>query len=191
MPNRIAFFGCAKFAWMKPLALACWRRSWPDCPFPVDWVSDDDGAGWSWTFKGYAEQHKTDRVLVLLDDYMVDRVNVRLLNNAFLCSADCVRVTPCPGPTITREDLPRELGLIDPAQPYAVSLQPAVWCPMALAEMIEDDWTPWQVEIEGSKRAAERHVLWAGTVGRCIEYFDLARRGVINAANLERATRSV
>lgn len=189
MPNRVAFFSCAKFAWMKPLALACLRRAWPECTYPIDWVSDDDGAGWARTFKRYAEQHKADRVLVMLDDYMADRIDVHMLGRAFrvMNLYDCVRVCPCPGPTLRGPSV--DIGEIDPSQPYAVSLQPAVWRPMALAKLIDDDWNPWQVEIEGSKRAAERCVQWAGTIGRCVDYFDLARRGVIQSDNLARAAR--
>lgn len=186
---RIVTFSCKKYAWMRPLHEACLRNAWPDCPYPREWVSDDDGRGWSLTYHQWAARVGTEPTLILLDDYMVDFVDREAIAKAFdLCrpGVGCVRVRACPGPTLPYT-VPG-FGEIDKTLPYAVSLQAAVWCPAVLASLIVPGYSPWDVEIKGSVHASLTAWQFLGTIGDAITYDELTVKGVTRPESLAKAT---
>ena len=186
---RIVTFSCARYAWMRPLHEACFSRAWPRCPYPREWVQDDTRAGWAMTYHRWAARAGTEPTLVLLDDYMVDWVGTDTIAAAFhVCDkggVGCCRVRLCPGGT-----LPGPLsGIteIDKSLPYAVSLQAAVWRPDVLASLILPNWTPWEVEIDGSKRAALTAWQFLATCEDGITYNELSVKGVTQPETLAKA----
>ena len=204
---RIVTFSCSRYAWMRPYHEACFNRAWPNCPYPREWIQDDTQAGWAMTYHRWAARAGTEPTLVLLDDYMVDYVNTEAMRLAFefcdIGGVGCVRVRACPGPTLPYHiELPvattfsqideyqrvgMMFGEIDKSLPYAVSLQAAVWRPDVLASLILPRWTPWQVEIEGSKHAALTSWKFLATREDGITYNELSVKGVTQPATLAKA----
>jgi len=63
-----------------------------------------------------------------------------------------------------------------PESPYLTSIQPAVWRTSYLKSVVKEDWTPWDLEVEGSKDA--QHV-GAGNMVYHVDdfYFNAVRKG--------------
>jgi hypothetical protein len=179
---KVLITTCPAYRKLVPLCLKCFWHVWPDCPWPVEVLgATGPDKGWATNFRRWVAAGNTEPILLLLDDYFLTRVNRDAMYAAAHraeTEADMVRVAACPGPTLPH--LHSRLGTFDKHLPYAVSLQAAFWKPKALADLIEPGWNPWQVEIEGSKRAAASPFLFIGTTGYVIEYMNAAGRGRLN-----------
>jgi hypothetical protein len=187
----IVVFSCPKFAWMKPLWFRAWERAWPDCPYPVEWVGNEAGEPWGACYLRWAQRHTGEPWLVMLDDYMVQDVDRELMATAgeqmrTTEYVGCMRLKPTPGPTIPYHP---DVGQIDTAlaipHGYPVSLQPSIWVTEALAWHVEPHYSPWQVEIEGSKKAPFCPWKTYGTYKTAVGFRELSVKGVIQEDTLE------
>lgn len=122
-----------------------------------------------------------DRVepfLMLMDDFMLFEADAKLLQSAHtLIHADgigCVRLVPWPGPTIEYHP---DFGEIDKSLEYAMSLQASFWKPQTFRDLLDRSWSPWQIELEGSKRAATYDRRFIGCRQCAVNYKDYMLRG--------------
>ena len=104
-----------------------------------------------------------ENILLVLDDYIFKKVNWDVIEEADkLCKGDvgCVRV----GAKNKRKEYLK--GTLYPNDaPYSMNLQIAVWQPKKLLEILKENESPWQTEVEGSKRMAKNKmkILWIET----------------------------
>ena len=147
------------------------HRYWPDCPYPIylgtnELVHDDPrvatiraGGGNDWTasFRAMLAAVSEEHVLVLLEDYLLDRrVDARQIAalHAYLVghAGACLRVAPIPGAASPDSDT---VGELPPGAPYRLSLQAAIWHRESLLALLRDGESPWQLELDGSARTAQ------------------------------------
>jgi hypothetical protein len=147
------------------------RRYWPDCPYPVylgsNFASHPDpelkhvhigeDRDWALGFRAMLEAMPTDRVLVLLEDYLLtapaDTARIkRLAGHMRERDAGCLRLVPVPGAPSPDSSSP-EVGELPRGMSYRVSLQAAVWDRATLLELVTPGESPWQLEHQGSGRS--------------------------------------
>jgi hypothetical protein len=177
MSVDVVVFTCAKYAPLIPKFLTMFERTFP-LPYQLIYVvagtnrvtvprnynrevtkfitmRDNDLAS---NMLDYLAD-KAEPFLMLMDDFMLFEANKDLLLRAWEIIHDpyhgCVRLVPWPGPTI-KWDWP-EFGEIDKSLEYAISLQASFWRPQTFRDLLDRSWSPWQIELEGSKRAASFH----------------------------------
>lgn len=207
---RILVTTCDAYGHIMPAFARAFVRAWPDNRYPVTvlWAGEDcrpwmealadlpepvkdwrlfqmPDMGWSanliWYLDRTARQESGPFVL-LLDDYILDAVNTRLVGlAAHLISHPespygMIRLHPVPGPTLPTA-LP-DIGMIDNERPYAISLQPAIWKPEVITDLFRSNEDAWTAEISGSQRAIDyARYDFAATWQSAIGYRGLMRRG--------------
>ena len=181
---------CDKYAWLIPLFLKYWRRAWPDCPFVLEIVGGTlptEGAdnvllgedrGWATNMLSYLGEGD-EPILLMLDDYMTDSIDAGLVLIAAKLieqpDIGMVRLYPCPGPTLPYSN---EFGEIDKHEPYGVSLQPAIWKPKVLCDVLLSGESAWDTEIQGSVRVRGYDAYkFIGTIKTAIGYRGYMRHG--------------
>jgi hypothetical protein len=146
------------------------RRYWPDCPYPVYLGSNSQeypepsvrsilvgpDVDWSTGFGAMLERVEEPYVLVLLEDYLlsapVDTARIeRLVGYMQRRGAACMRLMPVPGPPASLPDFP-DAGELSRGTAYRLSLQAAVWRREDLLSLVRPGESPWQLELEGTKR---------------------------------------
>jgi len=155
LPHKLTIVGVTPGSIKRPIALR-------DMPITAVYLGKDYGCAANILryLKGQYEPF-----LMMMDDHVLFEVNNDLLREAEeIVSRDevgCVRLVPWPGPTLPyiREDSgfnyeTDNFGEIDKSLEYAISLQASFWKPATLEDLLDASWNPWQIELEGSKRAA-------------------------------------
>ena len=175
-------------------------KHWPGQDFAV--VSDKSRAGvdfaypaaatWSQVLIAYASDmvHFQEATVLLLDDYLLaDNVHVEAVTRYWKWIVEhhevgFIRLNPCPGPDLEYKNLP-ELGMFAPNQEYLTSLQPCIWRLSALLGLLEPEESPWEFEIQGTKRARQAALDWVfldwvflGTRENTVSVNNLVRNGV-------------
>ncbi len=147
-------------------------RYWPDCPFPIylgaNRAKHDDSRvttlpvgdhEWSKRLRLCLEQIDTEYVLLLLEDYFLDKriSTAGILHNLETLHAlggTVLRLYPLPGPDAI---VPGHggIGVIHPLAPYRMSAQPAIWNRIHLLRLLVDDESIWDFEWDGTIRSRE------------------------------------
>jgi hypothetical protein len=146
-------------------------RYWPDCPCPVFLGSNEEtypdrrvtplaiGADidWSANLKRMLDRIPLEGILLLQEDFLIDRAvdteRIRgLIGFAAAKGAACLRLMPIPGPDQPCPNHP-DLGEIRRGAEYRVSLQAAWWRKESLAAVLAAGESPWQFEVQGSRRS--------------------------------------
>ena len=122
---------------------------------------------------------KQDPFLMLMDDFMLFEVNDTLITFAQYMIREwkdvgCVRLVPWPGPTLPLGD---DFGEIDKTLDYAISLQASFWKPQTFLDLLDASWNPWEIELNGSKRAATYDKRFIGCKTCAVNYKDYMCRG--------------
>ena len=163
---------CDKYSDLWPPFFALFWRHWPDCPFPVYLESNlkefdhprvttlrlGEDTRWGAMTRRALQLITSTDILLFLDDYLlvgpVDTTTVlahvqmyRDLNGNYL------RLRPNPPPNLPVPGLP-SIGEIGPGEKYRVSLEAALWKKSALQALVCDDYSAWDMEREGTRRAA-------------------------------------
>lgn len=156
-------------AW--PPFLTLFFKYWPDCPFPVYFISNtkicsdhrvqtilggDYGRDWATPLKKALEQVPQKYIIYLQEDYLlnarVDTARVlELLASVKKHQAGCLRLYPSPLPD--KDFINSDLGEISKTAPYSVSLQAAIWDRKIFNSLLIDGESPWETEMKGSLRA--------------------------------------
>lgn len=169
---KIITFACDCYADIAPAWQYLINTNWPDHP-EVIYVTNSvplEVDGTVHYFKGddlelgrrirklHSLHDDGELTLVMMIDYLVQLVNVELIDEARrLCERDDVahvRLRPMPHPSHPAPDgiSNDRFGLIDKSKPYALSLQPGIWRLADLAKCVRDNENPWHCETHGSGR---------------------------------------
>jgi len=194
---RVVVPTCDAHAYVVPIFLKYWYRAWPDFPGPITVISNTfvppvrnevgcvlvgPDEGWSATMLSCVEElEDNEPFMLMLEDYIVTEINHELLSVAMgtmeVSTVGMVRLVPIPGPTIEIESVDT-IGIIDKAEPYAISLQAAIWRPQVLRDLLRADENAWQFETQGSRRAATYHSYeFVGTYDHAMRYQNYLARG--------------
>lgn len=146
-------------------------KYWPDCHYPiflgavrktyddarVRMLHSEDHKNWSSRALVHLQQLDTKYVLMVLEDYMLDRPVssgeiekiVALMN---LYDLHAVRLFPEPPPAIAMPGVPT-LGFQELGQLNRTSTHATIWRRQSLIEMIRPGESLWEFEINGSIRS--------------------------------------
>ena len=117
--------------------------------------------------------------MLMMDDFMLfEADNAKLLAAWDIIQRDdvgCVRLVPWPGPTLSYGV--DGFGEIDKRLEYALSLQASFWKPQTFRDLLDRSWSPWQIELEGSQRAASYPKQFIGCKTCAVNYKDYMLRG--------------
>ncbi len=174
LPHRIVIVGVSHYSLKAPIDLR-------DAPVSAFYVEKDNG--WAYNLLVYLEKRKLmygeSPFLMLMDDHIIFEVDNDLIRTAqdIIERPDvgCVRLVPWPGPTLPYNA--PGFGEIDKRQEYAISLQASFWKPQTLIDLLDPGWSPWQIELLGSKRAAGYDKRFIGCQSCAINYKDYFCRG--------------
>lgn len=170
------------------------HRFWPDCPFPVylgsnHAVFEDSSvttlragdATWSEVLRSALERIDAEYVLLLLEDFFLDRpvANEVVLHNLRALHSlrgVVLRVFPHPGPDSAVPGYP-EIGLLHPVAPYRASAQAALWKRTGLLALLRDDESVWDFEWKGTLRTRNMGGGFYSTFQPAISYRQVVERG--------------
>ena len=177
----------------KPF-FALLHQYWPECPFPVylgtNWTAYDgrgvtsllagDGE-WSERLRLCLEQIASDYVLLLLEDYFLDkpistREILRHLDSLDELQGAMLRLYPRPGPD-TRVPGNAQIGRIDVHAPYRMSTQPAIWHRAQLLRLIVDEESIWEFEWKGTVRSKQLRDGFYATWTKAFPFRHVLERG--------------
>lgn len=129
------------------------RRIWSDC---LVWYLQ--------------EQAKDDHLVVMMADYWLDRpvdhVTFRIILEFMSVSDDVIRVQLGGGSGVNERTVLhawhrglefRDCSRARPECFLKLSLTPALWNRRLLLEVLEPDWTPWEMEQHGSRKLVKEH----------------------------------
>lgn len=151
-------------------------KYWPDCPYQVYLSSNQvcykrervtsilagPPSNWSNETAIILNQIKEDFVLIILEDYFIyKKVDTTHIDSCFKYLRDndglFFRLAIFPNDhkewwnfELTND---KQIGIIKKYQPYRINLQIGIWSKMGLLKVIKEGESPWEFEIEGSKRS--------------------------------------
>jgi hypothetical protein len=151
-------------------ALACLKRYWPDCPFPVYTVSESKpwgtipllvGHNGSWSKNLYValSRIKQNYVLMWLDDMLLcEPIDTKIVQSAYDKLNDnpligAVRLGPG-GETWGFTDDPH-FAQIERSSSYRISTSPTLWHKHFLKKVLVCTGTAWDFELHGTMIARE------------------------------------
>lgn len=166
----VLIVSCDKYSDAWGYFFHCWRRFWPDCPWPLYLGSnfkrsDEPGVvsllvgedrDWSSNCIQMLERVEATRICLLLDDYFleapVSTTRARYLADVHLTSnAATMLLSDRIRPDRFRRDV-KGVGYRDPGAPYRASLNAAYWDVAVLKSLLRHGESPWEFEIQGSRR---------------------------------------
>ncbi len=156
----------------------CWapyahglHKYWPDCPFPVFLITNEKvfpdpsitslqirpDRGWAKNLRQAMDSVDAEVLLYTHEDFWlrspVDTEEIReFVDHVVAGRADYIRLYPAPGPDRPFTPDPR-LGVLAEKAPYRTSLQTALWRKSMLQELLCDDESCWQFELDGTPRS--------------------------------------
>lgn len=145
--------------------------------------------GWSANLKTALDAVPETYVLLTIDDlYPTARIDtvglVSLIEE--IGDFDYLRLNPYPGP---RKRLSRRVGLVPPGDVYRTSTVFSVWRREVLHDLLVEDESPWQFELDGSKRS-DRFDRWFASRRWLVPYLNLVVKRKIDPLALLRLRRS-
>jgi hypothetical protein len=162
---------CDKYADLWGPFFSLLRQCWPDCPLRlvlgtntltcaepgVETLHVGPDVGWTVGLLKMLERLGTPRVLLMLEDFLLDQpvetaTVLSLIAAARELDAGCLRLLPNPPPN---ERLPHEarFGRCTRGCDYRVSTQAAIWNVDTLKRVMLPTDTPWDFELKGSRRS--------------------------------------
>ncbi len=69
---RLVVVSCPRRAPIQEIWKACQRDNWPDCPFPIDIISQEKDLGWNANLIAHIEKLSETFVLLMLDDNFIE-----------------------------------------------------------------------------------------------------------------------
>jgi hypothetical protein len=157
---------------------ACWMpfchgltKYWPEHPQELVFITNHkivdygrtlrvgEDKGWARNLLFALDQVRTPYVLYAQEDYWIDRpvAHANILDYLQIMQTggvDYVRLYPAPRPSVSYPGDIR-LGIMSSQSEYRASLQMALWRKSTLIELLNPDETPWQFEVQGTRRSAK------------------------------------
>jgi hypothetical protein len=170
LPHRVTILGVSRGSLRIPVDLH-------DKPVSAFYFVAD--GGWASNLLRYLHTMNDEPFLMFMDDHIVFEVNNELIQTAYEIvqrpDVGCVRLVPWPGPTLPYDV--EGFGEINKALEYSISLQASFWKPQTFRDLLDRRWSPWEIEIEGSKVAANYHKKFIGCKTCAVNYKDYFLRG--------------
>ncbi len=183
--NKLAILvlSCDKNRDLWPPFFAFLRKFWIDCPYKiylgtnflktdeenVETINSNKNSNWSDELAIILDQISEECVLIILEDYFIYKiVNTIEVKNAFSCmqynKAAFIMLAcfPYKYKSIWNfKSLPDDTryGEINKTSAYLVNLQVGIWNKKILSELLVDGESPWQFELEASKRFAKKNYI--------------------------------
>ncbi len=204
--NNIAVLvvSCDKYSDMWPVFFELKKRKWSDCPYRTylgsnfkksgqDGVTDisiGEDLSWADNVRNMLGYIKEDYVIMLLDDFFIDRKldtdRIRALAQYMEeMQFDCLRLEPEPGPArlINRK---LKVGRTKPGYPFYVSTQPAIWKKTSLLNLLGDGYSAWDFELKNSEENADNlGMSFAGTKNYVFHHINGVDRGKYYASTVD------
>jgi hypothetical protein len=181
--NKVALLvlSCDKYADMWEPFFNFLRLNWPDCPYKiylstnfklpiikdVHILNSNFIADWSTELKSTLNKIPEDNIILFLEDYFIRKVvkspDLSYFVNNFIAQNAAYMRLGCFGSKYNEiwpykiSPFSKKIGVIDKNAKYLVCLQVALWRKSFLEELLVEGESPWLFEIEGSKRASEKH----------------------------------
>ena len=183
MADRLSIYVSSfdDYADIWPVFFARFFKYWPDCPYPVYLgavrkVYDDprvrplhaaDHKNWSARAVEHLTQLDSQYVLMMLEDYMLDRpvdntVLEKLLALMDLYDLHAIRLFPDPPPQVAMPGVPI-IGFQGEGQLNRTNTHATIWRRESLLELIRPGESLWEFEINGSVRS----IRFAGGICGC------------------------
>lgn len=176
----------AKYPDLTETFITLLRKYWPDCPYPVEVVSNTiepqcdvpvflTGEDTAWSNQAiYYLVNQTEPVLIALEDYLICKSpragDIARCLEIVESNQDVafVRLVPWPGPEFGDSGLVGEF--YKPTARYLFSLMMTIWNPLHLVQMMPPNMNPWQVELVGTEMIREYPARMLGAREVLIEY---------------------
>lgn len=141
-------------------------------------IKTGDDEAWSKRLRFCLEKLDTDYVLLLLEDFFLDRpVSTERIKAEVerlrVAGGVELRLYPNPGADYFRAGL----GVIHTGAHYRISLQPAIWNRAELLKLLVDDESPWDFERLGTLRSRTRKDGFYCSAAPLIHYRHVVERG--------------
>jgi len=153
-------------------------RYWPDCPFPIYLITETKrypdkrvrmlnlgkDNGWANNMFIALDTIPEKYFIYFLEDvYITKKVDtariIRLFDLLKKDNVSCLRLFPAPGPDKAYGN-DKEIGIIANDAPYRVSTMPSIWDKEAFKRLLKHGENAWQMELDGTKRAAQMDELF-------------------------------
>jgi SAM-dependent methyltransferase len=201
----ILIMSCKKFEQLWDPFFILFKRYWPDCPYKVYFCTDTGSypgvenieigkdLGWANNCKFALQKISADRIILMQEDFLLTSpVNTeqirKFAEHAHTYDIGCLRLAAVPGATAPWFATD-ELGVLQPFDDYRLSMQTAIWKRQLLNDLLVEGESPWQVEIEGTKRAALRPEIflstWEGSAMPIPYYMTAVEKGYWKEGALE------
>lgn len=176
---KIVVFTCDKYAFCVPIFYHYWKKNWPDCPYPLVFVTGEQklnlpddpkvsvvyqgpDQGYASNAKRFFAEFPDEMYLIMQEDFIIHEVRPQMVLRAErLCrrpEVACVRLIPLPGPDRPLTGPGSEgFGEIDKVTAlWVFSMQAAIWKTKVFDELLREGDSPWQAEHGGTPRARRR-----------------------------------
>jgi hypothetical protein len=175
----ILVLSCDKYADIWKPFFEFFSKYWPDCPFPVylgtnskafsfknvKQIFSNKTTNWSEELELILNQIAEEYIILILEDYFIcEPVNTKGIKNILNLmeekKAAYFKIAAFPSkydslwPHIPIADLP-SIAEIKTNSQYRVCLQTAIWNKNILSRLLKKGESPWDFEIEASKRSDE------------------------------------
>lgn len=189
---------CDKYADILDGFAACWKKYWPDCPFPVVLSTESvpeklntefftecyaEKKDWSERLLTACQKIDSPYILWILDDYFVNRtIDTSLMNEIvdFVKEEDLglFRMIPSPVPQVKWSKVCAGkivCGEYQKGQAYRISTQVAIWKKDFLVRLLKDlgPCDPWRFERYGSFLSAQYAESCLGTYEKVFPYTEV------------------
>lgn len=177
----------------QPIEILC--ESLPNFAMPKNYtfkvIGVDAKTKWpkeKWTngFIKYLNSIKEQYVLILLEDYWLNRTvdlnGVKTMYEYMRAHPKVIRVDLtmdrlfAEGPRYPHNDSGNyghygHYDLINrPGTQYQMSLQPGIWNKKLLLDILEPNWSPWELELQGTGKLNETDLIVVGTRQNLVSY---------------------
>lgn len=166
--TAVLMLTCKKYeqAWVPFFTL--FKKYWPNCPYKlimgtdqgdyegVETISIGKDLGWTRNCIYILNKLPYNKLIMFFEDYLpcgvFDNERIQyLVKYSFDYNIACLRLQPCPGPSAPWK-YEKSLGVLQKNDNYRFSWQTAVWDKTTLLSLLIPDETPWDTEINGTKR---------------------------------------
>ncbi len=163
---------CDKYSDLWTIFFDLMKKNWPDCEYKVylgtnNLQSSFEGVNnicigpdraWADNVKAMIDQIDEDYILMLLEDFFIDRkIDSQKIKSAVKYAEendiDCLRLEPLP-PPVRVEERKLCVGKLNPKAPYFVSTQPAIWKKEKLFELLKEGYSAWDFEQKNSMQCS-------------------------------------
>ncbi len=162
---RIAVLTCDKYNWLIPYFWHFFKKYFPDNPYPVDFVTETEHiyfgnnvfyggkVPWSTLLTNYLNSIDDDKVLILLDDYMLFNVDLALLERAEALCKDgigCINLlhyAKCNRYTLASNIEGYKTYPFD--SPITIGVQATIWQKQYMLDVYQPGKSSWDSEYAG------------------------------------------